>query len=124
MKAAGGRMNLYIIPIRTNSTVADVDRYRRHHDVGPHPDIRPLDGRTVAERIAEFERQIRLFEEMFGLLVASGFRVERIVEPFPHHPEDIARGDAVAPYTSSFWEGQYERLSRVPFSIVYVARKP
>ena len=67
VKAAGGRMNLYIIPIRTNSTVADVERYRRHHDVGPHPDIRPLDGRTVAERIAEFERQIRLFEEMFGL---------------------------------------------------------
>jgi ubiquinone/menaquinone biosynthesis C-methylase UbiE len=62
-------------------------------------------------------------EEMFGLLVASGFRVERIVEPFPHHPEDIARGEAVAPYTSSFWEGQYERLSRVPFSLVYVARK-
>jgi hypothetical protein len=62
---AGGRMNLYLIPIRTQSTSADVQRYTVHHDVGPHPDLRPWDGQPVDERLAEFERQIRLFEHMF-----------------------------------------------------------
>jgi hypothetical protein len=61
----GGRMNLYLIPIRTESTRADVQRYAMHHDVGPHPDLRPWDGRPVAERLAEFERQILLFEDMY-----------------------------------------------------------
>jgi hypothetical protein len=62
---AGGRMNLYLIPIRTESTSADVRRYAAHHDVGPHPDLRPWDGQPVDERLGEFERQILLFEDMF-----------------------------------------------------------
>lgn len=63
---AGGRMSLYLIPIRTKSSREDVRRYASRHDVGPHPDLRPLDGRPVAERIAEFERQIRMFQDTFG----------------------------------------------------------
>ncbi len=63
----GGRMNLYLIPTHTQSTREDVRRYASRHDVGPHPDLRSLDGRPVAERIAEFERQIRMFQEMFGV---------------------------------------------------------
>jgi len=64
---AGGRMSLYLIPTRTKSTPEDVRRYASRHDVGPHPDLRPLDGRPVTERIAEFERQIGMFQEMFGV---------------------------------------------------------
>lgn len=67
LAAAGARMNLYIIPVHTQSSKADVQRYATHHDVGPHPDLRPLDGHPVAERVAEFERQIQLFQEMFGI---------------------------------------------------------
>ena len=63
--AAGGRMNLYIIPNRTQSTVSDVARYRVQHDVGPHPNLRPLDGCSISERLAEFERQIRMFQDRF-----------------------------------------------------------
>ncbi|MXZ08029.1 MAG: hypothetical protein F4Y79_01160 [Gemmatimonadetes bacterium] len=63
--AAGGRMNLYIIPNRTQSAVPDVERYRVQHDVGPHPDLRPLDGCSVSERLTEFERQIRMFQDRF-----------------------------------------------------------
>lgn len=69
--AAGARMNLYIIPIGTDSTAADVQRYRQNHDVGPHPNLRSLDGRPIAERVAEFERQIGLFEEMYGFRPTS-----------------------------------------------------
>jgi hypothetical protein len=66
-----GRMNLYIIPGHTRSSREDVDRYRENHDVGPHPDLRPLDGRPVQERLADFEHQIRLFEEKFGVKARS-----------------------------------------------------
>jgi len=69
--AAGSRMNLYIIPGNTKSTPADVEAYRQHHDVGPHPNLRQLDGATVGERIAEFERQIRQFADTFGGPVRS-----------------------------------------------------
>ncbi len=64
--AAGARMSLYIIPIHTHSTAGDVQRYRQDHDVGPHPNLRPFDGRPIPERVAEFERQLLLFEEMYG----------------------------------------------------------
>ena len=68
---AGGRMNLYIIPIGTKSEKADVERYLVHHDVGPHPNLRALDGRPVSERAKEFERQIRMFQEMFDVPARS-----------------------------------------------------
>jgi hypothetical protein len=69
--AAGGRMNLYIIPTNTRSTPSDVQRYLARHDIGPHPNLRPLDGSPVAERIAEFERQIRMFQDMFQVSARS-----------------------------------------------------
>ena len=71
LASLGARMNLYIIPTSTHATPADVERFSRHHDVGPHPNIRPLDGRPVAERVAEFARQIRMFEDMFGIVPRS-----------------------------------------------------
>jgi len=65
--AAGGRMNLYVIPTATKSTKADVRRYLVNHDIGPHPNLRALDGRPVPERLGEFERQIRMFQDTFDL---------------------------------------------------------
>lgn len=64
---AGGRMSLYIIPNHTKSTPEDVARYAGAHDIGPHPNLRPLDGRPVEERVAEFERQVRMFQEKFRI---------------------------------------------------------
>ena len=69
--ASGARMSLYIIPIGTDSKAADVQRYRQNHDVGPHPNLRSLDGTPIPERVAEFERQILLFEKMYGFKPTS-----------------------------------------------------
>ena len=68
---SGGSMNLYIIPNATTSTPADVRRYIAQHDVGPHPDLRSLDGAPVGERIREYERQILMFTELFGVKARS-----------------------------------------------------
>jgi hypothetical protein len=67
LTSLGARMNLYIIPTTTHATRADVNRFSRHHDVGPHPNIRKLDGRPVRERVDEFTHQIRMFEDLFGI---------------------------------------------------------
>lgn len=65
--AAGARMSLYLIPIGTKSTKADVERYLEHNDVGPHPNLRRLDGQPVSARLEELDRQIRMFNEMFDV---------------------------------------------------------
>ncbi len=60
----------------------------------------------------------RTFQELHGLLTDSGFVVERVVEPYPAPP---GRG---APYSGEYWADHAERLARVPFAIVFKARKP
>ena len=71
LASRGARMNLYIIPDNTYSTPEDVERYQRHHDVGPHPNLRPLDGQPVSKRVAEFERQILMFQDLFQVKARS-----------------------------------------------------
>jgi len=63
----GARMNLYIIPTATSTTAADAEEFSRHHDLGVHPDLRSLDGKPMADRIAEYDRQIGMFTEMYGM---------------------------------------------------------
>lgn len=65
-KERGVRMNMYIIPELTHSNVADADRYREVHHLGPHPNLIPLADAPIADRVAEYERQIRLYAEMFN----------------------------------------------------------
>ena len=66
----------------------------------------------------------RTVQEMFDLLTSSGFHIERIVEPYPYPVQSMSEAEKRAmPYSGPFWENQQERLSRVPFSIVYKARK-
>ncbi len=64
------------------------------------------------------------FEEMFGLLTAAGFRVDRVLEPFPDallgNSDDT---DHEPPYAGSYWDESRDRLLKVPFAIVYVASK-
>lgn len=63
-------------------------------------------------------------EETFGLLTSAGFDVERIVEPRPHPIHEMSESERRGlPFSGAFWEDQYDRLRRVPFSIVYLARK-
>ncbi|MCL0028802.1 class I SAM-dependent methyltransferase [Dehalococcoidia bacterium] len=66
----------------------------------------------------------RTFQEMFELITEAGFRVERVLEPYPeplpHESSPQARG---SPYAGDYWEKTRERLLKVPFAIVYVARR-
>ena len=67
----------------------------------------------------------RTVEEMFSTLTGVGFSVERVLEPVPYplHRMTDAEKDAI-PYRGSTWESDYRRMSKVPFNIIYVARKP
>ena len=59
----------------------------------------------------------RTFQEMHDLLTGSGFTVERVAEPCPQPP------DTESPYAGPYWADHAERLARVPFAIVFKARK-
>jgi SAM-dependent methyltransferase len=64
-------------------------------------------------------------EETFGLLTSSGFVVERILEPYPYPLHTMSEAEKRAiPYIGPAWEKLYERFKRVPFAIIYAARKP
>ncbi len=63
-------------------------------------------------------------EEMFELITSSGFTIESIKEPYPYPIFEMNELEKrLIPYTGRKWEQIYERLSKVPFSIIYKARK-
>ena len=63
-------------------------------------------------------------EEVFGLLTSNGFYVERILEPFPYELHRMSEAEKrLIPCAGPYWDSQYERFKRVPFTIIYVARK-
>ena len=79
-------------------------------------------GETEGQRGLTFFRTI---EETFSTLTGVGFSVERVLEPVPypiHRMSDAEK--AQIPYRGVSWEADYERMSKVPFNIIYVARKP
>jgi SAM-dependent methyltransferase len=66
----------------------------------------------------------RTFSEMFALLTGAGFSVERVLEPFPQYlSNDLDPENSNPPYAGSYWNSSRERLSKVPFAIVYLASK-
>ena len=79
-------------------------------------------GETDGQRGLTFFRTV---EEMFSTFSGVGFSVERILEPIPypiHRMTDAEKNEI--PYRGTIWESDYERMSKVPFNIIYVARKP
>jgi hypothetical protein len=66
---------------------------------------------------------------MFELITGAGFSVERVLEPYPDRlpsapsSPDAPEEAAGSPYAGEYWEGTRERMLKVPFAIVYVARR-
>ena len=78
-------------------------------------------GETDGQRGLTFFRTI---EEMFSTLTDVGFSVERILEPVPYPLNRMSDAEkSRIPYQGTLWESDYERMRRIPFNIVYVARK-
>lgn len=135
ISARGGRMDLYIIPDETQSTAEDIRRYARHHDVAPHPNLLPVDGKPNAERLARLESQIDLFKKISGIepltvrnhcndwvgymqhvetLERCGLRMEA-----SYFTGDYRRGRRYAPY-SDFGAAMPMRFARTDGSLIDV----
>jgi len=67
LESYGGRMDLYIITDHTHSTPEDIARYAEHHDIGPHPNLRPIDGKPIEDKLERLESQIDLFKSTYGI---------------------------------------------------------
>jgi SAM-dependent methyltransferase len=90
------------------------DYFRLPVEVWPEPEHGQEEGATFFHTI----------EEVFSLLTASGFAVEQILEPSPYPITEMSESELrTVPYRGEDWERQYERMSRVPFTIIYTARK-
>lgn len=120
--AAGGRMNLYLIPIQTKSTRLDAQRYLAQHDLGPHPNLRPLDGTPVSTRLKELERQITLFEEMFGVK-ARTLRQHSTVWPGYTEPAEVMERLGVR-MEGNYFSGAYLRDRQMAFYATFGAALP
>lgn len=67
LAAHSARMDLNMIPDTSATPPELLPRYLARHDVGPHPNLRPLDGQPLDVRLADFDRQLRLFTEKYGV---------------------------------------------------------
>ena len=66
----------------------------------------------------------RTVQEVFESLSGGGLTVERVLEPYPYPLDRMTPAEKRAiPYSGPYWEQQYQRFLRVPFTIIYVARK-
>ena len=59
----------------------------------------------------------RTVEALFSILVSYGFTIEKILEPGP------IENPLKSPYSGRYWEPYMDRLQKIPFSIVFLARK-
>jgi len=59
----------------------------------------------------------RTIETLFSVLVSQGFSIEKILEPAP------IENPLKSPYKGRYWEPYMDRLQKIPFSIVFLARK-
>ena len=62
---------------------------------------------------------------MFSTLTGAAFTVASILEPVPYPLHRMSEAEkAKIPYRGPMWEGpDYERMSKVPFNIIYKVRK-
>lgn len=116
LASQGARMDLNVMPDTTPTTPKMMGAYRRQHDMGPHPNLRPLDGQDMQARLADFDRQLRAFSDIYGFhptclrnhsLVWAGYT--EIVEVMERHgyrmdtnytSGNYRRGRQYAPYAT------------------------
>ncbi|MHB0939916.1 MAG: hypothetical protein ACYC6A_26265 [Armatimonadota bacterium] len=63
----GARMDLNMFPDDSATPPEMLPCYLEHHDVGPHPNLRPLDGQSLEARLADFDRQLTRFTKKYGV---------------------------------------------------------
>lgn len=79
----------------------------------------------LEERVAEFYGFGRPFEDYFNPLVASGFVVEKILEPEPYPLNKMTEAEIEKiPYFEEGYLKDYEIWRRIPFTLLFKTRKP
>jgi hypothetical protein len=65
-----------------------------------------------------------IIEDYFNPLVASGFVVERILEPAPYPLQRMNENERKKiPYFADYFVKYYDVWRRVPYTIIFKARK-
>jgi len=79
----------------------------------------------VKEGTAKFYSRQRTIQDYFDLLVKAGFHVERIVEPKPYDIDEMSEQQRrEIPYVSEYYLKYYDIWGKVPYTIIFKAKKP
>jgi ubiquinone/menaquinone biosynthesis C-methylase UbiE len=82
----------------------------------------------IERKVATFRTRHRTLQDYFDALIRTGFTVERILEPEPYPLEEmtIEERDTTAPYIGDGERSlkNFDIWKKIPFTIIFKARKP
>jgi ubiquinone/menaquinone biosynthesis C-methylase UbiE len=79
----------------------------------------------IRRKVAEFYGYGRTFGDYFNPLVTSGFVVEKVLEPKPYPLHKMTETEMKKiPYFEKGYLKDYEVWRRIPFTLLFKARKP
>ncbi|MDH5482427.1 MAG: methyltransferase domain-containing protein [Candidatus Bathyarchaeota archaeon] len=76
-------------------------------------------------KVAKFIGRHRTIQDFFDLLVATGFVIEKILEPEPYSLNKMSEDERKRiPYVELRFIKNFDLWKRIPFTIIFKARKP
>lgn len=79
----------------------------------------------IKGKVAKFHGYHRTFQDYFNSLVSTGFVAERILEPEPYRLDKMTEAERKKiPYFEEGYLKEYEVWRRIPFTLLFRARKP
>ncbi len=79
----------------------------------------------IEGKAAEFYGYGRTFQDYFNPLVSSGFVVERILEPRPYPLDKMSQAEIERiPYYEKGFLKDYDTWRRIPYTLLFKAKKP
>jgi ubiquinone/menaquinone biosynthesis C-methylase UbiE len=79
----------------------------------------------VEDKVAKFQGHHRTIQDYFNLLLAANFIVEKILEPEPYPLDKMSEAERKRiPYLHEDFLKDYDLWKRIPYTIIFKARKP
>ena len=79
----------------------------------------------IGKNVAKFYGYHRTLQDYFNLLVSPGFIVEKILEPEPYPLDKMAEAERKKiPYFEEGYLKDFDVWRRIPYTLLFKARKP
>jgi len=76
-------------------------------------------------KVAKFYGYHRTIQDYFNLLLTEGFVIEKILEPEPYPLDKMSKAEIKRiPYLHQYYVKDYDLWKKIPYTILFKARKP